>query len=349
MSAADSASTKTPPTVYLFYGDDLLAMHEQVETMCKRVGSDPTIAELNITRLDGKQSSMDEVTNAAYSMPFLAERRLVVLDRPVLLMNGKAAQERFTKFLETLPATTAMILVQEDSFNAGGERKGWDVLDNKKTGTHALLKWAQKASDLVFIQVFQQPTLQSMPDWIMKQAKKQGGQFNPDAALALASQVGSDTQVAVQEIVKLLTFVNYKRPVEAEDVQELTAPGGQANVFDMIDAMTVGNARLSLRHLALLLEKQDFFNLFGLIVRQFRLMIQVKEVYLGGARHKDAVAAALHLHPFVAEKCLSQVQRYSIDELEAIYHRLLEIDRQVKTSQIEPEIALQTFVASLAV
>jgi len=59
------------------------------------------------------------------------------------------------------------------------------------------------------------------------------------------------------------------------------------------------------------------------------------------------VARALGVHPFVAEKTTQQAQRFSIESLEAIYHRLLNIDEEVKTSQITLDLAMDTLVVEL--
>jgi DNA polymerase-3 subunit delta len=185
-----------------------------------------------------------------------------------------------------------------------------------------------------------------MPEWIRKEARSQGGQFTPDAAVALASHIGSDTQTAVLEIDKLLTYVDKRRPVDANDVEELTAQGGQADVFEMVDGMASGNARQALHILHRLLETQDPLSLFGMITRQFRLLIQVRELMDEGKGGQ--AAGELRLHPYVAEKLAGQARRFQISQLEDIYHQLLQIDEASKTGQMPADLALDTFIAGLA-
>ena len=69
---------------------------------------------------------------------------------------------------------------------------------------------------------------------------------------------------------------------------------------------------------------------------------------LDGRGNKDDVARALGVHPFVAEKTTGQAGRFSMEALEGIYHRLLKIDEQVKTSQITLDLSLDTLVVELA-
>ncbi len=69
------------------------------------------------------------------------------------------------------------------------------------------------------------------------QSRRTGGSLTPAAVLRLVEYVGNNTQRAVQEITKLLTYVNYARPVDDDDVIRLTAQEQQASIFDMVDAI----------------------------------------------------------------------------------------------------------------
>ena len=91
----------------------------------------------------------------------------------------------------------------------------------------------------------------------------------------------------------------------------------------------------------------DPFSLWGMVVRQFRLLIQAREI-LDGRGNQNDVARALGVHPFVAEKTTQQAAHFSIETLEQIYRRLLRVDEEVKTGQLTLELAMDTLVAELA-
>jgi DNA polymerase-3 subunit delta len=118
-------------------------------------------------------------------------------------------------------------------------------------------------------------------------------------------------------------------------------------VFDFVDALSNGNGKSAQHLLHRLLETEDTFSLWGMVVRQFRLLIQAREI-LDGRGNQNDVARALGVHPFVAEKAAQQAGRFSIESLEAIYRKLLKIDEGVKTSQVTLDLALDTLVVELA-
>jgi DNA polymerase-3 subunit delta len=162
----------------------------------------------------------------------------------------------------------------------------------------------------------------------------------------LKDMVGVDTRQAGMEISKLLAYVNWARQVGVADVEAVCIVTSQQSVFDFVDALSSGNGKSAQHLLHRLLETEDAFSLWGMVVRQFRLLIQAREI-LDGRGNKDDVARALGAHPFVAEKTTGQAGRFSIESLESIYRKLLRIDEGVKTGQFTLDLALDTLVVEL--
>jgi DNA polymerase-3 subunit delta len=86
--------------------------------------------------------------------------------------------------------------------------------------------------------------------------------------------------------------------------------------------------------------------LLGMIVRQFRIMIQVKELN-GQGLNQQEIAAKLKLHRFVVKKAVRQAMNFSMEQLEAIYRKLLETDIAIKTGQMDEVLALDMLVVGL--
>ncbi|MFN3491944.1 MAG: DNA polymerase III subunit delta, partial [Anaerolineales bacterium] len=221
-----------------------------------------------------------------------------------------------------------------------------ELMEPKEVDKHWLIKWAGKNSDKIKTQAFFLPKQRDMTGWILNEAKNQNGKIEPAAASKLAEMVGVDTRQAGMEIAKLLAYVNWQRPVRTSDVEAVCIVTSQQSVFDFVDALSQGNGKAAQKLLHRLLENEDPFSLWGMVVRQFRLLIQAREI-LDGRGNKDDVARALGVHPYVAEKTTGQAARFSIESLENIYHRLLKIDEQVKTSQVTLDLALDTLIVEL--
>jgi DNA polymerase-3 subunit delta len=141
--------------------------------------------------------------------------------------------------------------------------------------------------------------------------------------------------------------VAFQRPVDDDDVRRLTAQEQQADIFDMVDAIGGRDGETALKTLHILLEESDVLPLFGMIVRQFRLLLQAREI-LEANGSPDDIARTLKQHPYVAQKIAGQAKHFDLPTLEDIYHQLLKIDVDGKTGGMDVGLALDVLIAQLA-
>lgn len=332
--------TGAVPTVYILNGDDDYAIEQELAKMFAGLG-DPVTADMNTTRLDGATYNLDQLLTVAGALPFLARRRLVILTNPLAKLNSEPVREKFRSQLEKIPPTTALALVQNKLLTSKQDRKNHKV--------HWLERWAEKWNHehpgAVLVKTYPTPEGAELVDRIIKMARAAGGSMDPDAADLLAGLVDGNLRIAALEVDKLMAYVNYGRAIHFEDVQAITADTNQGDVFDLVDALSSQNGPRAMGMLTRLLEYNSYYELFGMVVRQFRLLIMAREVIDQGGR-KEQIQAALKIHPYVAEKMDAQARRFQINDLEEAYRRLALVDEAVKTSQAPEDLALEYFVSA---
>ncbi len=318
------------PVVYLLHGDDDFQIGEFVDSMIERLG-DPTTAEMNTTRLPAGSYQIEDLRTAAAAMPFLATRRLVVAEEVTRLCKGKPAQEKLISLMESLPPTAALVLVESNTLDG----KNW------------LIKWAAASDGRAYARGFPAPRGPQLIQHIRKYAADQGGEISMQAASLLAESSGQELRAAVLEVDKLLAFVNYQRLVDVDDVEMAAAfVGGQGDYFTLIDSIAARNGRKAMDMLEKLLDEQDGLPLFFSLVGHFRLVLQAREVVENGG-NDSTVAKTLGIHPYRAQKITAQARTISLSALESIYLRLQQLDMEIKTGQIVPDLALETLVLEL--
>lgn len=338
------------PVVYLLHGDDEYTIAQEVAKLEANLGDD-ALREANTTSLDGRSFNLDDLVSVVSPMPFIAKRRVVILTHPLARLESKEAKAKFfnkqkltkdrekiIENFEKVPLTTALVLVEHKLLTSDWERK--------KGNLHWLERWAGSDRERVYVKAF---PLGNMEGWIQNRAAQEGGQFTYEAARRLAELVGADTRLADQEIRKLLDYADYKRPVEKEDVDLLTPDSSQADVFAMVDALGMRDGQKASLILQRLLEQQEHGFIFAMVVRQFRLLLLVREILDGGGGG-DEIAAKLGflgLKKWMSRKLIPQAKRFSLPVLEEIYHRLLNLDDDVKSGLIPVDLALQIFVSEL--
>jgi DNA polymerase-3 subunit delta len=322
---------------YVFDGDDAFSLREELAALVRKMG-DPAMSELNTARLDGRSATMAEIEHHCSTLPFLADRRLVVIEGLLERLgqkNRSEADRRFladlVEYLPDLPPTTRLFFVESRSLPK----------------RHPVLALAGK-SDVGHVKTFEAPTGSSLTRWVRRRVKRVGGEIEPRAADALCTFVGNDLYQLSNEIEKLVAYTDGQRAISIDDIQLLTPHARQASVFDLVDALGQRDGKTASRIYHQLLDAGEHpLALLGMITRQFRLMIQVQELapQLGSPR---AIARQLKQNPYPIRKILAQSKNYSRDQLRAVYHQLLDTDVDIKTGHMEPTLALDTLIAGLS-
>lgn len=326
---------------YLFHGEDEFSRSEALADFKKKMG-DPGLAELNITVFDGRRVTLAELQHACDSVPFMADRRLVIVEALLTRLEPKGRgrarsgwQKEYlaglNEYLPHLPETTRLVFVEDRTIG-------------KNNPIHRLAL----ASERGHVREFESPQKKKLNRWIEQRVKKKGGEIVAAAVETLAAFVGNDLRLLDQEIEKLVVYVDGARPIGEDDVRLLVSYVQEANVFEMVDALGRRDGQRAARLLHQLLEAGEHpLALQGMIVRQFRIMIQVKELSGKGLSQHD-IAARLKLHPFVIKKAVRQAMNFSMEQLETIYRRLLETDVAIKTGKMDPVLALDMLVVGLS-
>lgn len=324
--------SKAAATFYILHGDDELRLQAEIERLRAQLGDE---AGLNVTMFEGENANVPEIINAASSIPFLAECRLVIVrgllahvTRKGTSESSRQAADRLYDALLQLPAWARLVLVEREPL----------------PDTNRFVKLAREHPS-GFVRAFTVPS--DTTDWIVKRAASEyGAEIERAAARALAQVTGKDLVRADNELAKLVCYVNGERPISEADVDLLTPYLAEVKIFDMVDAMAEGRSEQALRELHRLLGPQDEdpFGVMGMIVRQFRLLLLAKE-------HGRRVGLETVLgtkSEFVAKKVERQARFFSLAQLEEIYRTLQDYDYRVKTGEIKIELALDLIVASIA-
>jgi DNA polymerase-3 subunit delta len=303
----------------------------------------PELIALNTTLLDGADVTLPELRNACDTIPFMSERRLVVvhglLSRLVAPRTSrkeseqsnwqKSHLEELASYLPQLPETTRLVFVEP----------------GRLTSNHPILRQAAE-DQFSYVRLFAAP--QDLVKWAHRRTIAKGGKLSPQAATALVEAVGADQRILDQEIEKLLAYTNQERPITSDDVSLLVPYAQEAVIFDAVDALGRRDGATAAQLIHNLLDHgNDPLYLFAMIVRQFRLLIQIKELSTAGLT-PPAIAQEIKLHPFPTRKLYVQARNFTLEQLERVHRHLLEIDVQLKTGKIDRLVALDLLVAGLA-
>lgn len=318
------------------YGDDTFRIREKVRAVRDRFREkfDPT--GLNEAEFpSGSQSAPlpAEVLPSVMSAPFLGAKRLVIV-RDLMAKIKKDAAEDWARLKET-PDSTIVVF--------------WENAEAKAVESSALFKLLKDAAD---VHTYPFPELSGSPleKWVMARMKDMGMSAERGVVPSLVARVGSDLWQMQNELEKLRAYAD-DAPVALAMVDTLVRASFESQIFALMDAVSQGNAPKALQ----LLDEErasganDAY-IFSMIVRQARILLSARLMLeeQPGVTDRD-IAKELHLHPFVAQKALSQARAFSSEDLLKFHSFLLDLDAGSKNGRHDGELAVDLAVADLLV
>ena len=328
--------------LYILAGPDDFSRAEALSEIKKGLGDEAMLSS-NTNLFDGKKVTPAELAAVAQAMPFLSEKRLIVIEGLLERFSSDAPKSRskktartsakqsdiesFIGILTNLPDSTVAVLVDGETGKNNALFNG--ISAKAKVSSFPVLKGVKLAG------------------WIKKRVAHEGGKISAAAVKLLEKQVGGDLWVMSGEIAKLATYA-LGRQIEEEDVKKLVGYTQQANIFNMVDAVLGFKAGAGQQMLQqLMLEGMAPPQILFMISRQVRQMIQVKAMLKDRIAQSEMQQKLGLFNQFVWSKTLEQTNMYSFERLKELYHKLLDTDIAIKTGKYNDELALNILIAEM--
>lgn len=316
-------------TVYLFYGEDRYSLNQKLkfwqDEFVKKYG------ENSLEIIDGAKLDPADFSTNLESMPFLSEKRLVLV-KDFLDLAKADKQKQIASAIENTP-DFCLLIFQENEM----PEKGSPIY--KKIGKIGTLQEFKALS----------PT--EITKWIMDKAKKENIKISFFTANYLSQQCGPELWTISNELDKLTLFADNKE-ITKEMIDDLCIPSLTSSIFKLTDEVAQKNAKASLRTFGILKDSgQELNGIFFMLVRHFRILTQVQELVSKGENSSE-ITKKLKQHPFVIQKTSAQAKNFNRQRLVEIYEEMLAIDKGVKTGIIksfksdnrEFELAIEKFI-----
>jgi DNA polymerase-3 subunit delta len=272
--------------------------------------------DLSVERFDGDESDPAAMRGSLGSLPFLTERKLVVLYEPG---KQKTFAENIDAILQEVADSTDLVIVEPK-------------LDKRLSYYKAL----KKSTDF---REFAELDANGLARWAADYAKEQGGNLGAADAKFLVDRVGLNQQLLRQELEKLLA---YDEKITRQTIELLTEPTPQSTVFELLDAAFAGRQQRAMalyrEQRALKVEPQA---IIAMLAWQLHVLALIKTA---GERSADEIARDAKINPYVVRKTQGLARGLSLDHLKKMIRDLLELDRKLKTVTIDADEALLLYL-----
>lgn len=349
--------------VYLFYGEEAYLRDQYLERFKSIIPSE--CRDFNLDVADGRETGVDDIVNLATTLPFLTEKRVVIVKNADFFKARRKTQGRNGSVQGELGDEGEEVSPEENIFG--------DLKNNQKASPKPKENALERYFDMPLestcmvlctdsvdrnLRVFKKvvkvgQTVEFSPLknrelvlWIESRARQLGKIIEPGAVAKLVTAVGNNLRQMNSELEKLACFQD-RTAITEDDVTLLVGRTVELSIFELVDAIGGRKTQEAIRMTReMVSDGEPVLRLLFMIARQFRLLLRAKSCTETGIPEREA-AAVMQVHPYVAQKCINQARNFYFNELKIAMEKILATDLDIKTGRQEPVLALELMIVAL--
>lgn len=254
--------------VYLLYGEEAY-LKKQYKNKLKQALAKPDDT-MNAAFYEGKDVNPGEIIDLAETMPFFADRRLIMLENSGVFKN---ASEDLAAYMKEIAETTCFVFVEEEV--------------DKRSKMYKAVKDAGRIVE------FARQTDAVLTQWILGKLKREDKKITQPVLQLFLSKTGNDMENIEKELEKLFCYTMGQEVITAEHVEAVCVTQTTGKIFDMVNAIAEKKQKQALDlYYDLLALKEPPMRILFLIARQFNILLQVKELSSRGHDNKFIASKA---------------------------------------------------------
>lgn len=305
--------------IYILYGEEAYLKKQYKERFVRAML--PEGDTMNYAYYEGKNTDIKEVIDLAETLPFFAERRLIVFEDTGFFKSSGAD---LADYIGDMPDTTYFIFIENE-------------VDKRSR----LYKAVKAKGHIVELGVQDENTLRK---WIQGLIKKEHKTMEPGDIVYFLNKVGTDMENITKELEKLVCYAMDRDVLTRADIDAVCVTQITSHIFEMVNAVADKNQRKALDlYYELLALKEPPMRILFLLTREYRILFHVKALMKQGYGRKE-IASKAGLHPFAAGRYMDQAKRLHSKELREAMEEGADIEQRVKTGLLTDHLAVELFL-----
>ncbi|GAB6169623.1 DNA polymerase III subunit delta [Clostridium carnis] len=314
---------------YIFCGLDEELIKEGINLLVDKV-VDKSFQDLNYIKLDGMTTTFEDILNACETMPFMGDKKVVVVYRADFLKektdsSGTKIYTEINKYLKDMPPYTILIMYYlfNDKRDTPKKNKKLNNLDKISTVVH-----------------FDKLKRDRYEKKIEELFKLQGKSIGKIEIKYFVEKVQNNFDVIKREVDKLISYTN-GREIKRSDIDKLIPNSSEDDIFDLIDLISQRKAERAIDLMDQLLFKADQHMLIITnIENNFKRLYEIK-ILMSKGKRADDIASKFKLPTFICEKLMRQCDKFTIKQLQELLKLCLETERKIKSSGVDKQTEME--------
>lgn len=305
-------------SVKVFIGPNSFALKQALSEV--KAGFIKQHGDLAVETIDGDEADFQKVKSAVQSVPFLSSSKLTIV------YNLGSIKE---------PAEEI-----EGIINSIGDEEELLIVEPKPDKRSSYYKYLKKNTE---VKEFNELDERALAAWAVEYSKEKGAKLSTSDANYLIQRAGTGQELLSNELKKL---IDYDVNITRENIDSLTEASPQTTVFNLLDAAFSGNTKKAIEiYGEQRYQGEEPLKILGLIIWQLHLVALVDAAE---GKSDSEIMQASGLKPFTLNKSKSIVRHMGRQKIRDTLNKLVELDKRMKSSLIDPDEALKDLIISIS-
>ena len=295
------------------------------------------IALDDLTQYDMQMATIQDALFDVSSASFLAPKKAVLIKDPYFLTGKRllGPEHDLDKLMSYLNnPNSENILIFHGPY---------EKLDMRKK----IVKLLKKNSDFTEIDT---PKEFNLVDYTNRELARHHITTTDNISRTLVKLTKNNIDKLLTELTKIKAYFadSTDKELTLKLIHDLVPQTLEDNIFLLSEALANKNVKVAYSIFSdLMVQKEEPIKLLVMIANQFRLFKQVQVLQRQGMYEKE-IATELDVHPYRVKIAMGQARRFKTTELDKLLEQLATADLQIKTGQIDGQMALELFILGLA-
>lgn len=304
--------------VYLLYGEEAYLRKQYRDRLKGALAGEDT---MNCHYFEGKDVRPAEIIDLAETLPFLAPRRVIIIENSGLFKRGG---EALAEYIPAMAETAYFVFVETEV--------------DKRSRLFKAVRDKGRATE------FPLQDENTLARWIAGMAAKEKKRIADRDIRYFMEKTGTDMANIKTELEKLFCYAIDKEVITQEEIDAICTRRVTNQIFDMIGAVADKNQKKALAlYYDLLALKEPPMRILFLIARQFNLLMQVKEYRAKGCDNRT-IAEKTGLRSFIVGKYLAQAAHFEKERLREAVGACVEAEESVKTGKLDDRMSVELLI-----
>jgi DNA polymerase-3 subunit delta len=310
--------------LYYFFGEDSYNLSTTLSTL--ESSFTPMLqSDFDKEIIYSEDKSVGDILGHASSFPFGSERKLIIVKEAEKLKDKKPLKDYADS-----PVDFTVLAFFHNGLITNLNSEPFKTLDAK-----GFLYEAKELKGKHLI------------SWLVHEAEEKGKIFPDENAQLMVDIVGENRSILEVQLEKICIFLNNKKEITIETIQQISSELKQFNIFDLQNAIGLKDKTKSLSVANNLLDNgaEPTF-IISMLTRYFTGLAKVTELRSKNIPDRDA-ARIVGTHPYFYPDYVKARTLYSDTKLVEVFRSLLKADVSIKTTSTDDKTLITLLITEI--